>query len=478
MAFFLSMEKESLRKQFEKIKSEAAIALEDKATPANVRALFTSLISLFEIMILVFLEKKPRKTSSNSGLPPSHNFGSNGNRNTGTGTRQDVSNEVSNIKTTETTETVTPSECKNCGADLSGQKVVSTENRIKFDLFFDVRQHTVVAEVINCKCCGERNKGEFPSDMNGPVQYGTSIKIMIIDFLCVQMMSLQRTQEHFQGLIKRVMSQANMLKYVFNFSELLKDWEAKQIKAILKSKVIHCDETSTRINKLLFWVHSYSYGNITLKFVHAKRGLDAIIDIGIIQKYGGIIVHDCWASYFKCKNVLHAICGAHILRELKFIEESNAYIWATLMKELLKEAAEVVRGRSQRILTKNEFEKFETEYRGILNIGLEEMPKFINSDGEKISAKNTDAQNLWIRLAKYESSVLMFARIKEVDFTNNRAERDLRDSKTKQKNSGCFRTLEMAKAFYRISSYIKSMRYRGYSSLEAISLAFSGNIPD
>jgi len=36
----------------------------------------------------------------------------------------------------------------------------------------------------------------------------------------------------------------------------------------------------------------------------------------------------------------------------------------------------------------------------------------------------------------------------------------------------------MAKAFYRISSYIKSMRYRGYSSLEAISLAFSGNIPD
>jgi hypothetical protein len=473
------MTNESLRKQFEKIKTESTVALEDKSTPAHVRALFTSLISLFEIMIIVFLEKKTKKTSSNSGLPPSQGFGSNGNRNAGTGTRQNLTNEVSNIKTSETMEIITPQECQNCDADLSRQKVTATESRKKIDIIYEVIHHTVVCETKECKKCGEINKGKFPKDMNGPVQYGTSIKIMIIDFLCVQMMSLQRTQEHFQGLIKRLMSQANMLKYILKFSDSLKEWEASQIEAILKMKVIHCDETSTRINKLLFWVHSYSYGNITLKFVHAKRGLDAIIDIGIIPRYGGIIVHDCWASYFKFKNVLHAICGAHILRELKFIEESNAYAWANLMKELLKEAAGVVRERPEkRILTQDEFDKLKNEYRRILKIGLNEMPVFIDKKGLKLTAKNTDAQNLWLRLNKYESSVLMFAHVKEVDFTNNRAERDLRDSKTKQKNSGCFRTFEMAKAFYRISSYIKSMRYKGYSSLEAISLAYNGNIPN
>lgn len=473
------MTKESLRKQFEKIKNEVNLALEDKATPAHVRALFTSLISLFEIMIIFFMEKKVRKTSSNSGLPPSQGFGSNGNRNNGTTSRQNLTNEVSNIKTTETVETVTPLDCRNCGADLTEQKVIATEERVKFDIMFEVIRHTVVCEVKACEICGEKNKGNFPEDLKGPVQYGTSIKIMIIDFLCVQMMSLQRTQEHFQGLIRRVMSQANMLKYILKFSDSLREWEERQIEAILKMKVIHCDETSARINKLLFWVHSYSYGNITLKFVHAKRGLDAIIDIGIIPRYGGIIVHDCWASYFKFKNVLHAICGAHILRELKFIEESNAYAWANLMKELLKEAAGVIRERSdKRVLTQDELNKLQNEYQKILKEGLNEMPVFLDAEGEKLAAKNTDAQNLWFRLNKYESSVLMFAHIKEVDFTNNRAERDLRDSKTKQKNSGGFRTFEMAKAFYRISSYIKSMRYKGYSSLEAISLAYSGNIPD
>jgi transposase len=472
------MSKESLRNQFEKIKSESELALADKSTPAHVRALFTSLISLFEIMITVFLEKKPRKTSSNSGLPPSQGFGSNGNRNTNTTDRQKFTNEVSNIRTTDTAVTITPEGCHNCGADLFQQEVTGTEDRLKIDIFFEVIRHTVTCEIKECEMCGEKTKGEFPKDMHGPVQYGTSIKIMIIDFLCVQMMSLQRTQEHLQGLLKRIMSQASMLKYLIKFSDSLKEWEEKQIKAILEMKVIHCDETSVRINKLLFWVHSYSYGNITLKFVHAKRGLEAILDIGIIPKYGGIIVHDCWASYFKFKNVLHAICGAHILRELKYIEECEVYIWANLMKELLKEAAEVVRERPERrILTKDELAKLENEYRQILNIGLQEMPSFIYDDGSKISAKNTDAQNLWLRLTKYESSVLMFAKVKEVDFTNNRAERDLRIAKTKQKNSGCFRTLELARAFFRISSYIKSMRYRGYSSLEAISLAYNGKIP-
>ncbi len=68
----------------------------------------------------------------------------------------------------------------------------------------------------------------------------------------------------------------------------------------------------------------------------------------------------------------------------------------------------------------------------------------------------------------------MFARVKEVNFTNNRAERDIRNSKTKQKVSGGFRTLRYAKAYVRITSFIKTMRYQGYSSFEAINLKMGG----
>jgi transposase len=63
-----------------------------------------------------------------------------------------------------------------------------------------------------------------------------------------------------------------------------------------------------------------------------------------------------------------------------------------------------------------------------------------------------------------------------VPFTNNRAERDLRMSKVKQKVSGCFRTREYAEAYCRISSYLQTMANRGYNPLVAIQMALSGQI--
>jgi transposase len=71
---------------------------------------------------------------------------------------------------------------------------------------------------------------------------------------------------------------------------------------------------------------------------------------------------------------------------------------------------------------------------------------------------------------------LLFAKLPDVPFTNNRAERDLRMSKVKQKVSGCFRTRQYAEAYCRISSYLQTMANRGYNPLVAIQLALSGQI--
>ena len=59
---------------------------------------------------------------------------------------------------------------------------------------------------------------------------------------------------------------------------------------------------------------------------------------------------------------------------------------------------------------------------------------------------------------------------------NNRAERDLRMNKVKKKVSGCFRAEETARHFCRITSYVKTMRNKGYSSLDAITMVLKGKI--
>jgi transposase len=88
----------------------------------------------------------------------------------------------------------------------------------------------------------------------------------------------------------------------------------------------------------------------------------------------------------------------------------------------------------------------------------------------------SDAHNLWERLKRHEEAVLLFAKLPHVPFTNNRAERDLRMSKVKQKVSGCFRTRRYAEAYCRISSYLQTMANRGYNPLVAIQMALSGQI--
>ena len=474
------MDKSSIRRQIDTVKRELETHIQNGKIHPDVQPAITALFRILEIIVTILLTKKTRKNSSNSGLPPSQDFGSNGNRNKEgeQGNERPKSPCLGNVRDTESIETVTPTECSGCGADLKEAPVADTEERKEIDILYEINEHTVIAESKECSDCGQENIAEFPQGMDGPIQYGIGIKASIINFLIFQMLPLQRVQDHFTGLIGRVISQATMLKYISNFSKALQFWEEYAIDQMLMSGVIHVDGTSMRVNKKTFWVHTYSCGALVLQFIHPSRGREAIEDIGILERYGGVIIHDCWGPYFTYKNVAHALCLAHILRELKFIEDSTGDRWATNLKKLLQEAIELVQSRKSRILTRKEYKRLQRRYRNILTRALSELPEFPEDNtGKRGRAKHTEAQNLWLRLDEYEAEVLLFARMKEVEPTNNRAERDLRMSKVKKKVSGCFRTEEMAKHFYRITGYLKTMRNKGFSSMEAITMALKGEIP-
>lgn len=96
----------------------------------------------------------------------------------------------------------------------------------------------------------------------------------------------------------------------------------------------------------------------------------------------------------------------------------------------------------------------------------------LNLAEELGNVAKSDAHNVLERLRSHEPAMLLFAKTPEVPFTNNRAERDLRMSKVKQKVSGYFRSERYAKAYCRISSYIQTMIAKGYNSMAAI----NGNV--
>jgi len=475
-----SLNKQSLREEFTALQGRFGQLCADGKVAAESRALIEALLMLLRVLMAVFMEKATPKNSANSSRPSSQSEkDESALSHAGTHTKGKAydPSRSANTRTVESVEVSKVSACEECGEDLRGVRPDGHERRTQIDIVFEKVVSHVDAEIKSCPHCGSETRAPFPETFAGPVQYGTGIKAYALNLLIAQMISLKRVQDSIQSLIGLAISEATILKYVLQLHLALARWESMAIERLLTLPAMHVDETSIRVEKHNHWIHVCSAGDITLKFVHEKRGLEAMTAIGIIPRYGGVIVHDCWASFLSYEHCGHGLCGAHLLRELTFIVEANGFAWAKNMKRLLQETCARVTKRKRKRLSPPEYENLQKRYRNILTRGERELPPLpARQNGKRGRLAKSDAQNLWERLKEHETAVLLFAKDPHVPFTNNRAERDLRMSKVKQKVSGCFRKAQFAQAYCRISSYLQSMANRGYNPLVAIQMALSGQL--
>ena len=476
-----TVDRQSLREEFERLKAEFEhLSATDNKMSAETRTLINALLMLLKVLMAIFMEKTTGKGSRNSSIPPSQTSKDEtaATRPGGKSKGQEQNAARSrHSRTVTTTEVAAVDACANCGADLGHTPSPSRQRRTRIDILFEKVVHHVDAEVKDCPRCQQRTTGRFPADMCGPLQYGNGLKAYTMNLLIAQMVPLDRVLKSVKTLIDVAISPATLLKFVIRLHTALERWEATAIDELLRLPALHADETSLRVDRKNHWIHVYSGGEVTVKRLHPKRGCEAIDDIGIIPRYGGVVVHDCWASYLSYDHCGHALCGSHLLRELQFVVDSNRYPWASNMKRLLKETCAQVSASDAKQLTEQQYRNLRKRYRNILTRGAKELPPIpARPKGRRGRIAKSDAHNLWERLKKYEQAVLLFAKESSVPFTNNRAERDLRMSKVKQKVSGCFRTERFAQAYCRISSYLQTMRNRGYNPLVAIQLALSGEI--
>ena len=430
------------------------------------------------MILSIFLEKVTKKDNKNSSKPSSQTekdesaLGYQGSK--GKGKNED-SGTVHNTRTKETITLSKADNCEVCGESLINTPCLHVERRTKIDIVFEKVVEHIDAEVKQCSVCDSTAKGRFPNDMPGPLQYGDGLKAFIINLLVCQMVALNRVQKLVKSMIGVVISEASLLKFILRLHLALETWEQQAIEQILKAPAMNVDETSLRVDKKNHWIHVHSAGDITLKFLHRRRGKEAIESINIIPRYGGSIIHDCWSSYFSYKHCEHGLCGSHLLRELTFIFEANDYRWALNMKRLLQETCIKVSKTAEKQLSEKDLANLQKRYRNILTRGEKELPPIPpKPSGKRGKLAKSDAHNLWERLKLHEAAVLLFAKAPHVSFTNNRDEQDLRMAKVKQKVSGCFRSEIYAHAYCRISSYLQTMANNGVNPLIAIQMALAG----
>ncbi len=427
----------SLRDEFEAAKARIKTLREAGKVSAEADAMFAMLITLMSVLIAVLLERTTRKGSRNSSLPPSQTDRDGTARRAGSSGKGAKPNLQTgdNLRKTTVEETVAVEACDTCGADLSGVDPAGRERRVLHDIVFEVVERRVEAEVKECPDCRARTKGRFPDDMPGPLQYGAGLQAFVVNLPGAHMLSLRRAVALVQAISGLRLSEATCLGCVRRLHDALASWEHAAIAQLLERPALHADETGFRVDGRTQWLHVVTDGSLTLKFLHRKRGKEAIEDIGIIPRCTGTLVHDCWASYFAYDQCSHQLCGSHLLRELTFVVDSNGYRWARLMKRLLREACHRVNRSDTKTLPEDGRAAVRRRYRTILTQGAREMPEIPpRPKGKRGRIAKSDAHNLHERLAKHEESVLRFMGDPDVSFTNNAGERKIRMAKVKIKH--------------------------------------------
>lgn len=228
----------------------------------------------------------------------------------------------------------------------------------------------------------------------------------------------------------------------------------------------------------LHWRHTVSTRLLTWYYAHKRRGCEAMDAAGILADYRGCAVHDCWKSYFDY-DCDHALCNAHLLRELTFLWEEQNQKWAKVMIDHLlaiKEAVATASASGLTALPPADQERFLKGYERIAQAGDAHNPVGVPQGPKRRGRrKQSKARNLLDRCRDRSGEILAFMRNFAVPFDNNQSERDLRMMKLRQKISGTFRNFQALVNFCRIRGYVSTARKNGLNALDALQRVFLAN---
>lgn len=412
------------------------------------------------------LERRLSLNSSNSSKPPSSDglhkppssLRPKGNKPSG-GQKGHKGHTLTQISNPDQVVRHRVEECVVCQASLKKTEAVNIIKRQVFDIpepRIELTEHQ--AELKRCPC-GYMNRAPFPETIQAPVQYGPRVKALAVYLSVQQLIPEDRLQTVFTDLFSLPISTATLASINQEIGEKIAPLQENVLEALKNADVKHLDETGFRIGKKTQWLHVISNSFATHYRAREKRG-------DLLENLKGVLVHDHWKPYFQLKDVSHALCNAHHLRELKALEDFEKEPWAFKMSRLLCVSSRLKDPPTSRIL--NLYDQIVAEG---LTFHEQQPPLGI------LHKKKRKGHNLALRLRNFKDCVLRFLEKQDVPFTNNQAEQDIRMMKVKQKISGGFRTSQGAEIFCIIRGFISTCRKQGLNLFQSISKAITNSAP-
>lgn len=280
-------------------------------------------------------------------------------------------------------------------------------------------------EIPICMLHGDTRKGNFPDDVKATVQYGENLQALSVALNTVGAVSVKRTHEILSGVFNIPLATETISNMVKRCADTVSETVNRIKQKVANSGLGHFDETGTRVDKKLWWVHDASNCEFIYLDISPKRGYLGMEQCGVLPLFHGIAMHDCWASYWSYEDCQHAVCCAHLLRELTGIAENHSeQKWASAFIDLLTEMKKVkdkaVEGGKE-TLSYYHYHKFDKRYDELIKQARKENPLPVTTEKKRGRKKKGKILALVERLDNYKASVCLFIHNFMVPFDNNPA---------------------------------------------------------
>jgi len=190
--------------------------------------------------------------------------------------------------------------------------------------------------------------------------------------------------------------------------------------SVRESPYVNADETGWRVDGQNYWLWVFTNKDATLYQIAKSRGGEVVRDV-LGEEYPGVLASDFYPAYNEVKALAKQRCVAHLLREIKKIQETPAFpekgtdgVFCQGVKKVLQEAIAVWRehhnGPDALAALGRERERLIPKMIELLSLPLE----------------HDDARRIRKRLIRHNNELFTFLDNPPIEPTNNRAERQLR----------------------------------------------------
>lgn len=363
-------------------------------------------------------------------------------------------------------------ECPVCGSNdlvYSGEY----EDHYEYDVEVKVIKKRHRYYLYLCLLCGTTVKSAEGPDFRSQCQYGPGVQALALSLMNTVNAPMNKAAMFLKGITGDAISPSEgfIAKLQPRAAKGLIQFYTDLRLELITLSLLYWDDTVIFINTKRACFRFYGDERIAYFTAHLQKGLKGLLEDNILPMLTDDtkVMHDHntvnYNAQFHFQNLE---CNQHLERDDQKNTDDTGHSWS---RELNEHIAQTVHDRKQAKEEGNTC--FEKEYVDAFNSRLDEILQHgwqeYEADKEKLEKYGAPFERALLkRIAEYRNNYFAWVDDFSLPTTDNLSERSLRSVKSKLKIAGQFESVEYAKYFAMIRTYIETCRRNNVNEIEAL----------